>query len=105
MQVSLCNKLWLLFIQVHARDNLQYLLHTNRRFYKERSGCALQLESELTQMPIIPSSGCQSRFSPPFDKFFSGKHSVQFLVNKMQDFWNFAPHICRLIFDTEQVYL
>ena len=37
--------------------------------------------------------------------FFSGKHLIQILANKMQDFRNFILHNCILSFDAEQVYL
>ena len=37
--------------------------------------------------------------------FFSGKHLIQFLANKMQDFRNFVLLNCILSFDAEQVYL
>ena len=37
--------------------------------------------------------------------FFSRKHFIQFLANKMQDFRNFILHNCIRIFDAEQVYL
>ena len=37
--------------------------------------------------------------------FFPGKHLIQFLAYKMQDFRNFDQHNCILIFDAEQVYL
>ena len=37
--------------------------------------------------------------------FFQGKHLIQFLAYKMQDFWNFVLHNCILNFDAEQVHL
>ena len=37
--------------------------------------------------------------------FFPGKHLINFLANKMQDFRNFVLHNCILDFDAEQVYL
>ena len=33
------------------------------------------------------------------------KHLIQFLANKIQDFWDFVLHSCIPIFDAEQVYL
>ena len=36
--------------------------------------------------------------------FFPGRHLIQFLPDKMQDFRNFVLHTCILIFDAEQVY-
>ena len=36
--------------------------------------------------------------------FFSGKHLIQFLANKIQEFRNFVLHNCVLIFEAEQVY-
>ena len=38
-------------------------------------------------------------------RLFFGKHQIQFLVNKMQEFRNFVPHNCFLIYDAAQVYL
>ena len=37
--------------------------------------------------------------------FFSGKHLIQILADKMQDFRNFVVQNCILNFDDEQVYL
>ena len=37
-------------------------------------------------------------FFPRYDWIFSGKHSIQFLANKMQDFWNFVQPNRNLIF-------
>ena len=42
----------------------------------------------------LPVSRDLSRFSPRFDSIFSGKYSIQFLADKMQDFWNFVLHNC-----------
>ena len=36
--------------------------------------------------------------------FFSGKHFIPFLANKIQDFRNFVLHKCILNFDAEEVY-
>ena len=44
-------------------------------------------------------------FSLDLAGFFSGKHLIQFLANKMQDFQIFSLRKCILIFDAEQVYL
>ena len=37
--------------------------------------------------------------------FSLGKHWIQFLANKMQDFRNFVLRNCILNFDAEQIYL
>ena len=44
-------------------------------------------------------------FPPNLTGFFSGKHLIQLLANKLQDFWNFVLHYCVLLFDSEQIYL
>ena len=46
-----------------------------------------------------------SRFSPRFYRFFSRKHLIHVLANKMQDFRNFVLHRCIVNFDADQVYL
>ena len=46
-----------------------------------------------------------SKFSLNLTGFFSGKHFIQFLANKMQDLQNFVLHNYILIFYAEQVYL
>ena len=46
-----------------------------------------------------------SRFFPQIDQIFPGRHLIQFLANKIQEFQNFVLHNCILIFDAEQVYL
>ena len=44
-------------------------------------------------------------FSLYLTGFFQGKHLIQFLANKMKDFWNFVLQNCILIVDAEQGYL
>ena len=51
------------------------------------------------------NTGNPFRFPLDLTGFFPGKHLIQFLANKMDDFWNLVLHNCILIFDAEPVYL
>ena len=72
-------------------------------------GCKLMSTTfHSTEVMVCISLGALvilPKFPLSLTGFFPGKHLIQFLAYKMQDFRNFVLHNCILYFNTEQVYL